>query len=182
MWFCLQSSNILGFIRFSCHILYFFNHGQWVEFFHRSLAFKLTHSKYVLQHCSRIQLCEDSPMAWTDRNFSVACIVKHELPSYLWLINSLAPGKFEWNFRHVIFKQILVIDDWGISCEIALIWMSLDFTDDQSTLVQAMAWCRQATIHYMSQWWPSSLSPYSVLGHNELTRELNKMVVQRLFS
>ena len=48
--------------------------------------------------------------------------------------DSLAPGKFEWNFRYVIFKQILVIDGWGISCEIALIWMSLDFTDDQSTL------------------------------------------------
>ena len=45
-------------------------------------------------------------------------------------INSLAPGKFEWHFRHVIFKQILVIDGWGISSEIALIWMSLDFTDD----------------------------------------------------
>ena len=27
-------------------------------------------------------------------------------------INSLAPGKFEWNFRHVIFKQIWVIDGW----------------------------------------------------------------------
>ena len=26
------------------------------------------------------------------------------------IINSLAPGKFEWNFRHVISKQILVID------------------------------------------------------------------------
>ena len=51
------------------------------------------------------------------------------------VINSLAPGKFEWNFIHVIFKQILVIDCGGISCEIALIWMSLDFTDDQSTLV-----------------------------------------------
>ena len=51
----------------------------------------------------------------------------------LW-VNSLAPGKCKRNFRHVIFKQILVIDDWGISCEIALIWMSLDFTDDQSTL------------------------------------------------
>ena len=25
-------------------------------------------------------------------------------------LNSLAPGKFELNFRHVIFKQILVID------------------------------------------------------------------------
>ena len=45
-------------------------------------------------------------------------------------INSLAPGKFEWHFRHVIFKQILMIDGWGISSEIALIWMSLDFTDD----------------------------------------------------
>ena len=77
-------------------------------------------------------------------------------------INSLAPGKFEWNFRYVIFKQILVIDGWGISCEIALIWMSLDITDDQSTLVQVMAWCRQATSHYLSQCWPRSLSPYGV--------------------
>ena len=59
-------------------------------------------------------------------------------------VNSLAPGKFEWNFtfRYVILKWILVIDGWGISCEIALIWMSLDFTDDQSTLVEVMACCR----------------------------------------
>ena len=35
-------------------------------------------------------------------------------------IDSLAPGKMEWNFRYVIFKRILVIDGWGISCEIAL--------------------------------------------------------------
>ena len=76
--------------------------------------------------------------------------------------NSMAPGKFEWNFRHVIFKQIFVIDGWGISCEIVLIWMSLDFTHDQSTLVQVMAWCRQATSHYLSQCWPSSMSPYDV--------------------
>ena len=34
----------------------------------------------------------------------------------------------------------LVIDGWGISCEIALRWLSLDLTDDKSTLVQAMAW------------------------------------------
>ena len=82
-----------------------------------------------------------------------------------WIVtwfNSLAPGKFEWNFRHVILKQILVIDGWGISCEIALVWMSLDFSDEQSTLVQVMAWCRQATSHYLSQCWPRSLSPYGV--------------------
>ena len=40
--------------------------------------------------------------------------------------------------------------------------MSLDFTDDQSTMVQAMAWCRQATSHYLSQCWPRSLLPYGV--------------------
>ena len=55
-----------------------------------------------------------------------------------WVINSLAPGKLEWNFRYVIFKQILVTDGWGISREIALIWMSPDFTDDQSTWLGAV--------------------------------------------
>ena len=48
----------------------------------------------------------------------------------------LAPGKFERNFRYTIFKQILVIDGWGISCEIALILMSLDLTADQLTFVK----------------------------------------------
>ena len=65
-------------------------------------------------------------------------------------------------FRHVIFKHILVIDGWSISCEIALQWMSLDFTDDQSTLVQIMAWCHQAKSHYLSQCWPRSLLPYCI--------------------
>ena len=79
-----------------------------------------------------------------------------------WVVNSLVPGKFEWNFRYVIFKRISVIDGWGMSCEIALIWMSLDLTDDQSTLVQVMAWCRQGTSHYLSQCWPRSQSPYGI--------------------
>ena len=46
------------------------------------------------------------------------------------IINSLAPGKSEWCFTYVIFKWILMIDGWGISCEITLIWMSLYFTDE----------------------------------------------------
>ena len=78
------------------------------------------------------------------------------------MINSLAPGKFEWIFRFVIIQGILVIDGWAIFCEIALIWMSVDFTDDQSTLVQVMAWCRRATSHYLSQCWPRTLTPYGV--------------------
>ena len=39
----------------------------------------------------------------------------------------------------IFFKLILVIDGWGISCEIAFIWMSLYLTDDKFTLVQVMA-------------------------------------------
>ena len=77
-------------------------------------------------------------------------------------LNSLDPGRFEWNFRYIMFKRILVTDGWGIACEIALIWMSLDFINDQSTLVQVMVWCRQATSHYLSQCWPRSMSPYNV--------------------
>ena len=83
-------------------------------------------------------------------------------------MDSLAPGKFEWNVRYVIFKWISVVDGWGIFCEITLVLISLDFTDDQSILVQVMAWCRQATIHYLSECWPRSLSPYGVKGQNEL--------------
>ena len=75
-------------------------------------------------------------------------------------INSLAPGKFEWNFGYLIFQIISVIEGWGISCELAHRWMSLHLTDDKSTLVQVMAWCRKATSHYLSQCWP--LSPNGV--------------------
>ena len=55
-------------------------------------------------------------------------------------INSLVPGTFEWNFK-AIFMLILVIGGWRISCCIDLRWMSLDLTDDKSTLVQVMVWC-----------------------------------------
>ena len=45
-----------------------------------------------------------------------------------------------------------------ISCDIALRWMSLDLTYDKSTLVQVMAWCRQATSPDLSQCWPTSVT------------------------
>ena len=85
---------------------------------------------------------------------------EHLVPTAIF--NSLAPGKFEWNFRYLILQIISVIDGWGISCELALRWMSRDLTDDKSTLVHVMAWCRQAASHYLSQCWPRSLSPYGI--------------------
>ena len=39
---------------------------------------------------------------------------------------------------------------------------SLDLTDEKSTLVQVMAWCCQATSHYLSQCWLRSMLPYGV--------------------
>ena len=53
-------------------------------------------------------------------------------------------------------------DGCDISSEIALRWTSLDLNDDKSTLVQVMAWYRQATSHFLSQCWPRSLPPYGV--------------------
>ena len=110
-------------------------------------------------------------------------VADHGLPSSCF--NSLAYGKFKWNFRYAIFKQILVIGGWGISCEIAPIWMSLDFTDDQSTLVQVMAWCRKATSHYLSQCWPRPMSSYGVTrpqwvnGNNIVSKCCNKWQLNR---
>ena len=102
------------------------------------------HSYFVIHVYKRV-----NTTAWTTR--------QHQAD-----INSFAPGRFEWNFRYVVFKWNLMIDSLGISCEIAPILLSLDFTGDQSTLVQVMAWCRQATSHYLSQCWPRYMSPYGV--------------------
>ena len=32
----------------------------------------------------------------------------------------------------------------------------------KSSVVQIMAWCHQATSHYLRQWWPRSMSSYGV--------------------
>ena len=84
------------------------------------------------------------------------------LENKVYIYNSLAPRRFQFNFRKVIFKLNLVNGGWGISYEIVLRWMPLDFADDKSTLVQVMAWCHQATSHYLSQCWPRSVLPYGV--------------------
>ena len=57
---------------------------------------------------------------------------------------------------------IVIIDGGSISYEIALRWLPLKLNDDKSTLVQVMAWCHQATSHYLNQCWPRSLPPYGI--------------------
>ena len=77
-------------------------------------------------------------------------------------VNSLAPGRPGCDFKTAIFNLVLLIGIFTSSNDNALRWMPWDLTDDKSTLVQVMAWCRQATSHYLSQCWPSSMSPYGV--------------------
>ena len=67
----------------------------------------------------------------------------------------------QWDLNENLWV-ILVIDGWGITCEIALRWMSLGITNT-STLLQVMARCRQATSHYLSQCWLKSKSPCGVI-------------------
>ena len=109
-------------------------------------------------------------LAWQMMSATQQVPVDYYTVSAWWqLVDSNHVGLTHWplgnlnEILNVIFKQILVIDGWSICCEIALIWMSLDFTDDQLTLVQVMAWCHQATSHYLSQCWPRSLLPYGTI-------------------
>ena len=99
---------------------------------------------------------------------------RHKLRHTIMVLNSLAPGTFQINFRWVIFKLTLVNGHLGISYEIALRWMPLDLTDEKSTLVQVMAWCRQATSHYLSQCWPRSMSSEGNFTKNNLSHQLLK--------
>ena len=62
-------------------------------------------------------------------------------------------------FKSIIFK--LTIQLW--CCEIGLRWMMPNLTNEKSTLVnKVMAWCHQATIHYLNQCWPRSKFPYGI--------------------
>ena len=128
------------------------------------------------QQSSWVQLCIWLQLAVTDHHLyilwsgksNISCQGKvRRIYEGLWQdilsIKSLVPRRFEWNFRSIIFKLILVFGGWGPSCEISRWWMPLDLTDDKSTLVQVMAWYRQATSHYLSQCWPSFMSPYGVI-------------------
>ena len=65
-------------------------------------------------------------------------------------LNSLAPGRCSCNLKLVIF--ISGRDILSISRKLPSRW----------TLVQVMAWCRQATSHYLNQCWPCFMMSYGV--------------------
>ena len=53
------------------------------------------------------------------------------------------------NFKFAILQHILMVSILGTSSEIALMWIPEHFIDDESTLVQVKAWCRQTSNPYL---------------------------------
>ena len=62
----------------------------------------------------------------------------------------------------LVFKLISRIDILSISSEIAFKWMPQHLTDDYSTLVQVIDWCRKATSHHLNQCRPRSMTPKGI--------------------
>ena len=87
----------------------------------------------------------------------VSIVDEWEIPESC--INSLAPGRYENNFKRAILNPL---HEFSNSYEIALGRMPFKPTGGKSTLVQVMAWCRQATSHYLCQCWYKSMSPCGV--------------------
>ena len=83
--------------------------------------------------------------------------------AFSFYLNSLAPGRSECDSKNVIFNLVLLIGIFRSSHDDTLQWTPLDLTDDKSTLVQVMAWCRQVTSLYLSQCWPRSVLPYGII-------------------
>ena len=69
-----------------------------------------------------------------------------------------------WMFMpHILSfrRHVIIIEFMSSSCETALRRMPQN-SFEWSTLVQVMAWCRQATSHYLRQRWARARSPYAV--------------------
>ena len=76
---------------------------------------------------------------------------------------------FNGNFSYVTINHVLLTGICRSLYDNDLRWMPWDLTDDnKSTLVEVMAWCRQATSQYLSQYGPRPLLPYGITWYNEL--------------
>ena len=88
-------------------------------------------------------------------------IAKSELtPALLWRLSHWPLGDLTVILK--IFNLALVIGIFKSSYDNVLRWIPQDLPGDKSTLVQVMAWCGQATSHYLNQCWPRSPAPYGV--------------------
>ena len=107
---------------------------------------------FIFHYCS---IC-------TWRSISRKCVC-----TYLVVINSPAPGICGGNFKSILFK-LVAQNRLAPGCEISFRWMPHNLTNDKSTLVQVMTWCRHTTNHYLSKYWLRYMSPCMSVAHSDL--------------
>ena len=69
--------------------------------------------------------------------------------------------------RNVAISRVKYVITFYISSSLVQVWNYYQLNAPErfrlkSTLAQIMDWCHQATSHYLSQCWPSSMPPYGV--------------------
>ena len=99
-------------------------------------------------------------------------------------INSLAFGRSHYNFGSKILKFIPMNSSLGACWEIALRWLPQNLSNVVN-MVQVMAWCHQATSHYLNQCWPRYLTSYGItrpqwVKHSKIVHPINIQTIHDL--
>ena len=81
----------------------------------------------------------------------VTCITHWPLGDVAVILNKI--NYFQAHYRDSILSP---------QCEITLGWMPQCFMNEKSTMVQVMAWCHQATCHYLSECWSRPMLPCAI--------------------
>ena len=84
------------------------------------------------------------------------------------IVNSLVPVRCGSNFKRIIF--IKQNGNFGVCCEIVFWWILQNLTNEKSTLVYVMKWCRQVPSHYLSQCWLGYMSLYATTRPQRVKR------------
>ena len=122
------------------------------------------HQMFLTYHCTHVPDTRNGRHSGISAELYWVLVDSKSDPIVSWHIDNTWKKENQYlTHRLLIFKLILEVDGWGISCKIAHRWMSLTITREKSTLVQLMAWCLQAPSHNLSQCWPTSMSPYGII-------------------
>ena len=135
------------------------------------LDYDIVFSKYMIRHC--ILMLEMGMTTKVDTGQNIYKINNKTTMDMDYIVSFC--NLTYWPLAHlnvilkkVNFNPVLLIRFFRSSHDNALWWMPQDLTDDQSTLVQVMAWCRHQAITWANVD-PDLCRQMASLGLNELT-------------
>ena len=103
-------------------------------------SISITNALEILESCTK-------PSIYSIRSHKIFCPLKsqHMKPNKMAaILQTTFWNAFSWRKNHCILVQI------------SLKSVPRDSTYNEPVLVQLMAWCKQATSHFLIQWWPRS--------------------------